>query len=162
MATICETILILPSGEAGIEAPRACASVRSAVTANSRPMMIATIHACTRSIWTSDMNAAIVRSLSAKAENHPPLKLRQEHDDEQRHEKNSRDRQRVRKIHVRSEPMITSLVAYEGDHARGGQGHAPPSVDDSHAQAHRPDLRAALSSLSAGSAQESPGNRRGR
>ena len=65
MATTCATILILPSGEAGIVAPRAWARLRRAVTANSRPMMMATIHAGARSICTSEMNAAIVSSLSA-------------------------------------------------------------------------------------------------
>jgi len=58
--------LDLPEGEAGIVAPRACASVLRAVTANSRPMMMATIQAGARSICTSEMNAAIVSSLSAK------------------------------------------------------------------------------------------------
>ena len=35
-------------------------------------------------------------------ENHAPLELREEHHHEQRHQKNSRDRQRVRQVHVRA------------------------------------------------------------
>src|SRR5438132_1668704 len=43
--------------------------------------------------------------------------------------------------------MITSVVAHEGDPARGGQGHAPASADDSHTEADRSDLQSSLSSL---------------
>jgi hypothetical protein len=59
------TILIFPRGEAGKGRPRDDATLRSAVTASSRPMMTATIQAGTRSICTREMNAADVSSLSA-------------------------------------------------------------------------------------------------
>ena len=64
------TILILPSGDAGIATPRAWARLRRPVTANSRPMMTATIHAGARSICTSEMNAAVISSLSASGSMH--------------------------------------------------------------------------------------------
>src|SRR5712671_4157215 len=61
----------------------------------------------------------------------------------------------------RVKAMITSLVAYEGHHARGGQGHAPPTAHHSYAQADRPDLRATVSPLPTRSAEEGSGDRRG-
>ena len=45
--------------------PRADARLRRPVTASSRPMITATIHAGARPSCTSEMNAADVRSLSA-------------------------------------------------------------------------------------------------
>src|SRR3954454_5439168 len=57
--------------------------------------------------------------------------------------------------------MITSLIAYEGDHARRGQGHAPPTTDDSHAEADRAHLRASVSPLPARPPQAGSRDRRG-
>ena len=54
MATTCDTILNLPSGDAAITTPRAWAMLRSTVTANSRPRITATIQAGARSICTSE------------------------------------------------------------------------------------------------------------
>jgi hypothetical protein len=45
MAVTCDTILIFPSIDAPNPAPRAEARLRRPVTANSRPMMTATIQA---------------------------------------------------------------------------------------------------------------------
>src|SRR5438270_234103 len=65
MATTSAAIFIFPSGDAATTIPRAYARLRRPVTANSRPMITATIHAGARSICTSEMSAADVRSLSA-------------------------------------------------------------------------------------------------
>ena len=53
--------------------------------------------------------------------------------------------------------MISSVVAHEGDPARGGQRHPASPPDDSHAQAHRADLRSAVSALSARPAEAGAG-----
>ena len=65
MATTWATILSLPRPEAGITSPRVWATPRKPVTASSRPITMATIHACTMSSCTSETNAAVVSSLSA-------------------------------------------------------------------------------------------------
>ena len=65
IATTSDTIFTFPSGEAGMTIPRAYARLRSAVIANSRPMISATIQALAISICTSEMSAADVSSLSA-------------------------------------------------------------------------------------------------
>ena len=65
MVATCSAIFTWPSDEAGIVKPRVCARLRSAVLANSRPMLSATIQAGARSSWTSEMKAAEVSSLSA-------------------------------------------------------------------------------------------------
>ena len=64
-ATTCVAILSLPSGEAGMISPRVKARLRSPVTANSRPMITATIQAGASSSCTSDTSVAEMSSLSA-------------------------------------------------------------------------------------------------
>src|SRR5206468_5134546 len=56
--------------------------------------------------------------------------------------------------------MISSVVPYEGDPPGWGQGYAPAPADDSHAEAHRPDLQSAVPALSARPAEARAGDRR--
>src|SRR6476469_7534739 len=56
--------------------------------------------------------------------------------------------------------MITSVVAYEGDHARRGQGPPPASAHDSHAEADRAHLRASVPALPARPPQAGARDRR--
>ena len=61
----CVSILTLPRGDAGMVTPRDQARLRITVTPSSRPSMTATIHAGASSICTSEISAAVIRSLSA-------------------------------------------------------------------------------------------------
>src|SRR5688500_10072447 len=59
------TVFHFASREAGTITPTPAATARRPVTASSRPMMMTTIHAATRSMVSNDTRAAVTSSLSA-------------------------------------------------------------------------------------------------
>ena len=139
IATTCDTILNFPSGDAGITTPRACAMLRSTVTANlaaenhhhhpgrrqvhlherherrgDQQLVGQRIHdlpergdllAAARQVAVEPVGQRRqaedrrADQLLPHAQNEAPLELRQQHDDQQRHEKDAAERQRVRQIH---------------------------------------------------------------
>src|SRR5262245_3814249 len=72
MATYWLTVLSLASRDAGTITPTPAATALSPVTASSRPMITATIHAAILSIWSSDTSAEATRSLSAMGSSNVP------------------------------------------------------------------------------------------
>ena len=72
IATTCVAIFPFPNGLAGIVMPCCTATMRSPITANSRPTMTTTIQAGTSSICTRLMNAAEISILSATGSNMIP------------------------------------------------------------------------------------------
>ena len=75
MAITCVNVFVLPRGDAAMVTPFCAAMDRSPETANSRPMMMTTIHAFARPSSTREMNAADISSLSAIGSSNAPSRV---------------------------------------------------------------------------------------
>src|SRR5205085_469784 len=136
----CAAILNFPIRDAEIKSPSAAAIDLRPETANSRPTMMQTAHAGASRFSTSEMSAALMRSLAAAAGDLPvevvgegraeeerdaedvaldaePVlgERREQDDDEQGHDEDARQRQCVRKIkHAPSCPLSSRAFRLAG------------------------------------------------